>query len=261
MAQLVHTLQSSNRRLGLNEYTNTPIPSPLDFSSLAIWIRADVGCYTDAAKTIPCVNNDAVYTWADQKGGYDFIQSTLANRPSYRAGVVNGLPALMFNATNNSCTLKATQASIGQPYTICWVGQAIDTLPGPNYCMWFNGDDNGPQVTWSHGDTRSSAGPWMYNVTGAPRNFWPSYPFFDSFFFATTVWNGASSLGRVMTLGGTCESSPGTGACRNLHLMNDPSNSQCALHGYMAELCLFTEAFNAASINKIETYFKNKYNL
>jgi len=261
---IVHALASGQRRFGLNEYSTNAFYAPSDFPSLTIWIKADEGVYQDAAKTVPCTNGTTVYTWADLKSGFDLIQATAATRPQYVSAAVNGKPALLFNYVNKTCTLNSTHASIGQPFTICWVGQVLETtsaLAGPSYCMFFNGDDNGPQVTYSHGDTRASAGPWMFDVTGAPRNFWPSYPFFDNFCYASTVWNGASSLGRVTGIGGACESSPGTWACRNFHLMNDPSNSQCAMHGYMAELCLFNTALTIPDLLNIESYFRDKYAL
>lgn len=61
-----------------------------------IWLRADRGTFTDAGTT-PATNLSAVRQWNDQSGnGNNALQNTLANRPIFRTGQDNGLPALEF---------------------------------------------------------------------------------------------------------------------------------------------------------------------
>ncbi len=61
-----------------------------------IWLMADRGTFSDAGTT-PAANLAAVQQWNDQSGnGNNALQNTLANRPIFRTGQDNGLPALEF---------------------------------------------------------------------------------------------------------------------------------------------------------------------
>ncbi|GAB1446163.1 hypothetical protein MASR2M41_19190 [Flammeovirgaceae bacterium] len=61
-----------------------------------IWLMADQDAYTDAGSTL-AVNSNTVRQWHDKSGnGRDAFQNTSANRPIYRTGQENGMPALQF---------------------------------------------------------------------------------------------------------------------------------------------------------------------
>jgi hypothetical protein len=90
-------LLTGERRAG--EFT------PASIGDLALWLRADEGVYTDAAKTTPAVNDgDRAYVWSDQSGnGIDFVQATSDNRPALKTGTngINQQPALYFDRSND----------------------------------------------------------------------------------------------------------------------------------------------------------------
>ena len=61
-----------------------------------IWLLADKGVFSDAGTTA-AANLSPVQQWNDQSGnGNNALQNTLANRPIFRTGQDNGLPALEF---------------------------------------------------------------------------------------------------------------------------------------------------------------------
>ena len=61
-----------------------------------IWLMADREVFSNAGTTL-ATNLTAVQQWNDQSGnGRNALQNTLANRPIYRTGQDNGLPALEF---------------------------------------------------------------------------------------------------------------------------------------------------------------------
>ena len=106
--------------------------TPASISGLKLWVKADTGLYKDAAKTQPATTNgDAIYTWADQSGnGYDFTQSTLANRPTLATSAQNGLSAVAFDGTN-SAMVTASFTALSQPNTVfivAPVGRSQDYL-------------------------------------------------------------------------------------------------------------------------------------
>lgn len=72
--------------------------SPSSISGLQLWLKADEGCFKDAAKTQPCVSDsDAIWTWADQSGnGNDCVKSTLT--PFYKVNIQNGRPGVLFGS-------------------------------------------------------------------------------------------------------------------------------------------------------------------
>lgn len=60
---------------------------PGDLTGLALWLKADVGVFQDAAGTIPVVNNnDPVGRWSDQSGNGNHFTASGANRPLYKVG-------------------------------------------------------------------------------------------------------------------------------------------------------------------------------
>jgi len=79
-------------------------------SSLGLWLRADLGVFSDVAGTTTAVDGGAVANWTDQSGrGNTVTQSTVANQPTFTAvGTGNGQPTIDFSpaleylATNTS---------------------------------------------------------------------------------------------------------------------------------------------------------------
>lgn len=79
-----------------------------DASSNKLWIKADVGVFSDNGST-PASNGNAVQLWQDQSGnGNDLEQPTTASQPSYLSDFVNGYPALQFDGVAD------------------WIGDTID---------------------------------------------------------------------------------------------------------------------------------------
>lgn len=65
------------------------------------WWKADADCYEDAG-TDPCEDGDGVYQWDDQSGnGNDLVQSTASNRPTYKTNILNSLPAVRFDGSDD----------------------------------------------------------------------------------------------------------------------------------------------------------------
>jgi hypothetical protein len=99
--------------------------SPANLSGLALWLDANdlATLYTDSGKTTPVSGDgDVVGCWADKSGnGKDAIQATTSKKPTYKTGIKNGLPALLFEPTGKGLYIDPYTTT--QPFHIVTVSQ------------------------------------------------------------------------------------------------------------------------------------------
>ncbi len=78
---------------------------PSDLTGLQLWLDANDAStlFQDAAKTIPAGNGDVVGAWENKAnpGTNDGTQATTAAKPTLHTGVVNGLPIIRFDGTDD----------------------------------------------------------------------------------------------------------------------------------------------------------------
>lgn len=89
------------------------IAAPTDIANCVLWLDASQEAYADGA---------AVGTWADRSGsGNNATQGTAANRPTFRAGVRNGLAALEFDGTSSFMSLASSPFNMqaGTSFAVC----------------------------------------------------------------------------------------------------------------------------------------------
>lgn len=85
------------------------VASLLSHSPLALY-AADRGLYSDAGTT-PAVADDPVYQWNDQSGNARHLSATvLTNRPTLKANIQNGKPAVQFDGIDDYMLASAFQA-------------------------------------------------------------------------------------------------------------------------------------------------------
>jgi len=78
-----------------------PGPGGIGTGNWVLWLDASKDVYTDAGVT-SCTDTDPVEEWHDQSGaGNDLLQTTAADKPIYRAGIVNGEPILRFDGASD----------------------------------------------------------------------------------------------------------------------------------------------------------------
>ena len=90
--------------------------SPSDIAGLQLWLDANDAStlFQDAAKTTSAGNGDVVGAWADKSGnGKDATQATTAEKPTLQTAIINGLPVVRFDGSDDalaqSLTLSGTQ--------------------------------------------------------------------------------------------------------------------------------------------------------
>src|SRR4051812_19518760 len=67
--------------------------APTDISGLKLWLKAD---------SLSLNDGDAVTTWTDSSGNSNTAsQGTAANKPTYKTAVLNALPVVRFDGSND----------------------------------------------------------------------------------------------------------------------------------------------------------------
>jgi len=127
-----------------------------------IWLSGDRGVYKNAGTT-PAASGDAVQQWNNRSGNPRHAQqATLANRPKFAPGAVNGLPVVRFTAASgNRMAATGLNTSTGGKASV-WVVASYRTLPSPNPGM-LQGTASGN--AYSSDPLDKNIGLWVNNTT------------------------------------------------------------------------------------------------
>jgi hypothetical protein len=94
--------------------------SPSDLTNLKIWLKADAGAGSS--------NNDPVGTWTDQSGqSHNFTQATSGKKPLYQTNKRNGLPAVVFDGSDDQLDGGDLSAVFTNAATVM---VAVNNIPG-----------------------------------------------------------------------------------------------------------------------------------
>ncbi len=86
---------------------------PSDISNLRLWLKAD---------SLSLSNNDPVATWTDSSGqGFNASQGTSGNRPLYKTSIIQGLPVVRFDGTDDFLTLGVVDPFTARTGEACTV--------------------------------------------------------------------------------------------------------------------------------------------
>lgn len=82
------------RRGSHRAHTRAQPIQPDSIGNLNLWLKAD--------QISGLSDGDPVTTWSDQSGnGYDGTQSTVAHKPTYKTTIINGLPIVRFDGSDD----------------------------------------------------------------------------------------------------------------------------------------------------------------
>lgn len=103
---------SSAASAATNSVTPSPDPGGLGIQGCVTWLRAD-------KIPGPPSNGAQVATWPDSSGnGFDAVQPTSANKPTFLSSWTNSKPALTFDGSAFTMLMGITQAKIGSRMTV-----------------------------------------------------------------------------------------------------------------------------------------------
>jgi hypothetical protein len=155
-----HYMQPYAREVLSN--TNVSETDPVSFTEDLISDWNVNNCFTDAAKTVPCVNGSRIYTVADPISGFDVAQSVVGARFQF-VSTVDGYKSIRADTAfatymTSSFTSGKSNGSWPAPCTIYVIGR--------NY-LPFNG------TTWPNilGSASASVGLGSINITNSAGSF------------------------------------------------------------------------------------------
>lgn len=212
-------------------------PSPADVPGLAGWWKADA---------LGLANGTAVSSWTDSSGNaQNLVQASGTLQPVFTTNVLNGLPVLRFDGTDDAMT--ATIVSWPQPTNWFVVMKAADNT---GYLQIIH---TGQEILRRDTDLRieSYAGSSASNVSMTHDTSWDYYD---------VEFTGASTMGyRIGGVSYPPWGDAGSGATgTTFDLGFHPSNGR-NFHGDIAEVILFARALNSTERETVFGYLRDKY--
>lgn len=90
---------------------------PSEVSGLSLWFKADA--------ITGLVNDDPVSTWSDSSDNGNDATQTLTARPLYKTNILNGLPVVRFDGSNDIMNI-ANSPTVGSVFVVSnWRGAAL----------------------------------------------------------------------------------------------------------------------------------------
>lgn len=224
--------------------------NPTDISSHAnikFWLQAE---------RLGLSNGGSVSQWTDTVGSVVLKQSTVANQPTYQTGVINSLPVVRFDGTNDILTTLGYPSIIPSNGQISVVVVAKTGTGGANhrFCGWTsNGWTAGVQGTIQSYFT--TIGVKDYN-TGT--NDWNPQA---SFHVATYIFNSNFSVDFYMDGTLLSNKTGTTNATASTSTFNVGGRAAEFWNGDIAELLVFNTAISTTDRHLVERYLGTKYNL
>lgn len=217
--------------------------SPTQISDLVAWF--------DASQITGLNDDDPVSTWEDSSGNGNDVTEAGANRPLYKVNIVNGLPVVRFDGSND----RLNNASFSIPAQPCTF-----------YCVMAH---RSTSIVANEGYVVGdpSSVPFLFALNGASDTYAIySGAILDtgtvldtSFHVFGGVFNGASSEARLdgtSTGGNAGSTNGGTG----LFLGSNGVPAQFS-DSDIAEVAIYGKLLNATELDTLETYFSEKYNI
>lgn len=216
--------------------------SPADIPGLQLWLEAD--------KITGLNDGDPVTTWEDSSvNNNDATQATAAKKPLYKVNIVNGKPAVRFDATDD--ILVSTFATLAQPLTLIAVAKSRVAAPGAGKGFVDSKSDVARALIGF-----SSLNNWSY-FAGTAQDDGAMDANFHVF---VGVFNGASSK---LVVDGTVGSSanPGANSLTDGATIGNRPDGLVPLDGDIAEVLVYDSALSDANRDLVETYLGAKYGI
>lgn len=237
---------------------------PTYIENLSLWLRSDIGAYTDAGKTTLAANGEKVYIWADQSGnGNDSVQSGVDSvKPEFVTNVVNSYPAIRFDGDAKMRVASAlTLNGADQPFSLFLVVKADSTAASICVGSFADASDASAVHTFlEHVSSqyrifrRDDGDSYASPSFGTPDTNWN---YFSIVFTGTTisVWkNGAQILtDQAMNVGTLSIDEISIGSFR---YSSSPANYW---DGDIAEIAVYISAFGSSDRQRVEQYMADRY--
>lgn len=213
---------------------------PLRIANLLCWLRADA--ITGYA------NSAALPMWPDVSGnGFHFYQQNATMQPLYRTNIVNGLPAVQFDASNDSLGYLLLDRN---PYSVFLVTATLDAAAGSLHRA-LGGTNNwllSPyQGFWGHYNQG-----WFNGATG---------PAVVAGQFKAMAGVQDDNLAQFWLSGSLLDSHSIVGPPGWLYMGGGEGYAVQPLNGYVAEMMVYRRRLAVDEIGAVFQYLQRKYGI
>ena len=254
----------------------TPAWSPSDKTGMLLWYKAD--------SITGLADGDPVSTWVDSSGsGFSDATQTLALRPTYKTGILNGKPGVLFNGTSQYMTMGTSSTGLAEGTGDCLIAviQQQDKGVGSQYhtlmylstntaasagggkrkirnmlvieddatykTAWTCFNDTIPPATGVRHDgvSLTSAGALTINYNGGAVSTSGSYSFYKNSVAQTPL--SASGTGATDGTNGN-----------KIGAWEGPTHY---FKGYIFELIAYNSEMSAGDLTNLATYLSTKYGI
>lgn len=212
---------------------------PSDVAGLQFWVKADAGITKDGS--------DLVSQWDDQSGNARNLTEA-TNQPLWVAALVNGLPAVRFDGTNDR--LLSGAFTVAQPLTVFIVSKNVTHTNADRLFASSTGTTT-PQLL-------QRAGP---NLTLQSNNLDGATVATDttSYHLYKCVFNGTSSV--IAKDNGTDQTNANnlSGSISQIELAARNAGNWGNVE--VAEMAVYNSAISGADLTNLLSYFRVRYAL
>ncbi len=233
--------------------TETPGIEPPPSADLLVWFDAAFA-YTDAGATTLCSasGTDKCYVFKDQSvNGYDVVQATSGNRPTWYSAAVNSLPALLFGTGSRLLSSTGFSRATSQE-TFYLVIKPISTTAGARI---FDGNVFDKRECQAY----DVAGQMNYNLYGGAviGNDANSDAPYSAYHILTVIFDITGGSGGLLQVNDNTADTGATGTFTALGLDIGMASGGASFE--LAEMIGYSVTHSAGTRDTVKAYLADKY--
>lgn len=234
---------------------------PASVSGLQMWLKADSGV-VDANGNSITLDNTAVDVWTDQSTNKkNARQSTAGSRPLYRTNVVNGLPGIQFDGTDDEMLLDGL---VTPGSNLSYFAVVKPTGSGAQgYEKRFFGSKVAGSTGINFGCTTSKFYAVVRDNAGSSGDTsWGTSQAFGDTVLSSVIMDSSNTKLRVnrnQVSTGIRTTWSGTGASE--YIGSDGASPALRFQGYICEILVFNRALTGRELNQVEQYLAAKWGI
>lgn len=215
------------------------LTDPTTITGCKLWLKADSGVYNDAGTTL-ATNGQTVQQWNDQSGnGNNATQSTSGSRPTYQTSVLNSLPVIRLDGSDDS--MQVPSITVG---TLVIVHKYRTSGNYPNFKTPFN-------------DRTAVGGRIMVLQSGAATLWNDSSNAINNRHFRNgSLTNSLAPIDSFQISAGSFPGNTTTDAC---DIGRDDQNNARCWDGDIAEIIVYDRGLSVANRVRLQNYLNTKY--
>lgn len=243
--------------------------SPTDISGIKLWVKADQLSLSDG---------DPVSTWADQSGLGNDITSSGSNRPTFKTGILNSLPVVRFDGSDDFMEKSSFSGVDGVAgMTIFLVVKMASFSNDQTFVSKWDYNTQGSfawQSAYDNANPNEQSGIFIadaVNDAGNNKAETTDNTSLSSFGILTMVYDGSltnanrvkmyyNGTARTMSTSGTIPTALTT-ATSSLKIGKFGGALTRYFNGDFAEIIIYNSALNSTDRASVRTYLQTKYGL